>query len=711
MNNDLIRKDALSYIGFLATRERQDYFRFKAIKLNLDNYFLKRIQNESISALKKIYKTVGDNLNADTEESKFWEEKCKQFKPIYEQGNNGLDSYSKRIKAKQRRNEIIIQSGIQDKPINGRRLGNNAEQNPEETGDFRTASKYGRGFYNIFKEWESEIKRNYLISGDYFDPFISDLISQRMASEKVGAFRSRYSGFTKQAVAESDIKSIRNYTGSVNIPSREVQQILVDGAILSLKEILRNGSSVDVENVRFKPLSFTEALQYLTKNTSAGAPTFLKKKSEDAIRAVKQKWKEFYYNPELKKILSKYPNAYDSGSYDFLLSEFCSDFQVIFHRTQVSIKEGIYAGQKLRQVWCVPFFIVCLECIFFKPLLDFALNNADVAESPIFCSGINAGKLSNVIRNMRTISKEAEFGGKNKFYQSDYSKFDSTVPVFFYDVFFDACEQLIEMSPRMKIIFSLLRQYMKRSPFVYKGNMFYKTRGLSSGSYVTNFFGTWVNLTLCITAKRIYENRSRSLFSFYYDKWDELKDFDYVLTQYNVYNSLNEKYVDATGIAVCGDDMLWVSNRVQNAILIHLCNSMGMNIKFSEPYVATSKEIYFLGRFWDHLNRPFQPPEWYVAHSLVRSKFFNLKECQFKDEEEMELFRVLSIHAPYSNGFDELNKLYRNDYQYWPRLEKLLSDKDSTFKLIRDWGHRDRTIGYLDVPVMALFDWRLLPVA
>lgn len=377
----------------------------------------------------------------------------------------------------------------------------------------------------------------------------------------------------------------------------------------------------------------------------------------------------------------------EEASLLFIISSFC---QVIFHRTQPSVKDEEFKEVKLRQVWCVPYFIICIERMFFDSIVKRSLEFGAIFGSPVYCSGLNNTELGNSLFRLREKVKILKLSKGYNIYQLDFKKFDSTVDVLFYDLFFDSISELICLSDEDRLLFNLLRQYNKSSTFTYKGLPFNKQRGISSGSFLTNYFGSVVNLCLLICAKAITEVLTPELNQLYFSGAYDQFTFPELMLKYNIKieNFLNFNCED--DILVCGDDGLWISGLIQNNVLKHICKSLGMTVLFSEPYGFDCDSIYFLGRYWDKLNRPYQPKMWYCSHMLFCSKIYDFEFEGWDDSMHFAVDRVLSIAYPYVNGLTMIEELFFSEgCSGWKELRMALDDPDYKFRIVKEWEGRD----------------------
>jgi hypothetical protein len=269
----------------------------------------------------------------------------------------------------------------------------------------------------------------------------------------------------------------------------------------------------------------------------------------------------------------------------------------------------------------------------------------------------------------------------------DYSKFDSTIPPFAIDSFFLIMEENLKLSPVERKAFHLLRFYVKYTPTVWKGKLYFLSRGIASGLLITNVFDSWWNLTLWHMSNKIKcldkgnKTIKELVLSFLSDK-----QFRYVPSSSRV------------DIAVCGDDVLIYTSKYE--ILIHEQICLYYDMKCSVNIVCADKisDTFFLGRYWDKFSRPIQSFLYISTHLLIRERWYKKGDVPFDISEDLDINRFLSICCPLANGVEYIKKYFRK----WPKLLKFLNKRDGGFTLLKDdWvGGKYKRISGMDI-----FDW------
>jgi hypothetical protein len=232
----------------------------------------------------------------------------------------------------------------------------------------------------------------------------------------------------------------------------------------------------------------------------------------------------------------------------------------------------------------------------------------------------------------------------------DYSKYDSTIPDFAVDLYFLTMEQHLNLNPVESSLYHLLRYYTKYGPIVHEKKLYFKRRGISSGSLLTNHFDSWWNLVLNYVAKSLYENNANL---------DDLRN--------GIINKYDTKFYYDKFIAVTGDDIIKYCTKLEVIYLQELCYGLGMTVEVFYSTNNPEEDIFFLGRFWNKYCEPIQTEDYFTAHICFRSTFY--KNLPIDISEELEPSRIISICAPYKNGFKYMMKTFSN---YKPLIRLLM---------------------------------------
>lgn len=449
----------------------------------------------------------------------------------------------------------------------------------------------------------------------------------QISSNEFRSFRRESEFSTRQCIEsytsrERRLPSVqRNCIGRSGIEAAKILKILTNGRTNTLK-----GSSGRIQSVIDT-----------SKNTNSGYP-FYKKKNSDLCIKDTISW--------LNNIFKK-PNLYS-----LMKNPLMENPISIFYRTQPSVKEEENSVKiKIRQVWGLPQRIICLEYYFFSGILENVFKNNVYGENVIYSSGLTnyeiSEKIISKIRSNMSINKELSL------YSMDYSKFDRNIPSFAIDLFYSIVkEELTFQNPDEEKLFHLLRFYIKHAPFVYKDQLFYKTNGIPSGSYITNLIDTWWNLTMWIYSERI-ANYYRKNLNLFLNK-DDITNLDF--------NEIDNFKIFDKSIGICGDDTVILTDRIHIHIMKLICVSLGMSITENQICNDPTKPFYFLGRNWSYANEPIQTDLYMFSHIVIRTKFYKEEELEGLKLKYLTPVRILSICMQFSNGIDFINR-FLNDFE------------------------------------------------
>jgi hypothetical protein len=432
---------------------------------------------------------------------------------------------------------------------------------------------------------------------------------------------------------ESDKESIRKYTTVCRRIKRPDQYLFWNSSNAASAHMALISENNDP--LTFNTLSVEECINKSKNNANAGYPTYLKKNNKRAINDARI-W--------INKILYK-PTIYNV--YKNILLE---NPKILLHRFQPKL-EGVKLLTKVRQVWCESYRIILLENYFFRNLIDNSIiNNQKIAQCST-SSGLRNVDISNkIIYRMRNyIGQQVN----KELFSLDYSKYDSTIPDFAIDLYFLTLEKHINMTGSEKKLYHLLRYYTKFGPIIYKGQLYFKRKGISSGSLLTNHFDSWWNLVLNYAADELFINKI------------PLSD-----VRNGGYNLISKKIQYNECIAVTGDDIIKYCTKLEIYYLQELCSYLGMNVEVNESTNDPDKDIFFLGRYWNKHCEPIQSESYFTAHICFRSTFY--KDIPIDISEDLEPSRIISICAPYKNGFNYMMKTF---YNYEPLLNLLQQRK------------------------------------
>lgn len=461
-------------------------------------------------------------------------------------------------------------------------------------------------------------------------------------------------GFSEE-IRRSDRQSWKSYTTrSRFIPTSERDQIARAG-IQAARKLGIISNNYGRENTFEKRTE--ECVRHMAKNTNSCWPFFKRKNNEGCIKDTIN-W--------LNKCLSN--ASYYTVFKNPLLVMPCT----IFHRIQPSVDlKTNSADLKIRQVWGQPQRIICLEYYFFGNLFKRVFENTKSSDNPVYSTGLTNFEISQKIISKFRFKLFNNLKDTNV-WSIDYSKYDRTIPNYSIDIFFAICKSNLNMNNNEKKLYEILRLYLKHMPYIYDNKLFFKMKGISSGSYITNLFDTWWNLTLWILSHSIV----------LHIKNNNLDFNEYINNIINNDKINTIRIVDeiSNNLSLCGDDALIYC--FKDLILIHktICVDLGMDVGIKHKTSSINQEIYFLGRYWDYKNRPVQSELYMSSHIVIRTKWYNKEDLDFNISEELDLNRILSICLPLYNGKRFLDKYFKS---YKPYIDFINSNKD--FSLLKEW--------------------------
>jgi hypothetical protein len=451
--------------------------------------------------------------------------------------------------------------------------------------------------------------------------------------------------------------------------------------------------------------SVVEASTSVSKSTNAGWPTLLLKNSDAALSDTINWLTNTLEKPTFRSVIGLNPMIMEKGEkflklirtgnrrkYKTVLDYdlFCNP-TYIFHRFQPSYdNEKDFLDIKTRQVWCIPYRIVALENYFFCNVLkSHKITNVN-AVNPSHASGLTNFQISQFI--ISRLRKQLNIRPSHSFWSLDYSKFDGTVPSWAYDLFFSIMGKFIDMTDKEMRVFKLLRCYLKYTPYITGENLYFKRRGVPSGSLLTSLIDSWFNLLLWHCCELLRDRDPEISDEIVYNN---VMLHDVHIDMYNYYYARQSPRND---LCVQGDDVCIVTDEYE--VLLHrsLCYSFGMTVTNKEPVRNNDDPVFFLGRYWDSQSRPFQSEKYISSHIVTCTKFYPQEEVYFNTN-FIRLYRVLSICLPLYNGFEYLEKTFKN----WKPYIKWKQNKEP-FYLLKEWPQEE----YLKIDYESSFRWELL---
>lgn len=493
---------------------------------------------------------------------------------------------------------------------------------------------------------EGRVNSRFNYSGSFSLPFIDNDLRSIIQSNNPKSNPNYIKETSRSEVKRSDNESIRKYTSICKSIGRGYSTVFVNASIAAGQHLGYFGKDISKRSrLKFKILSPDEAIESAIKNSNAGYPTFQNKRNKVAINDVK-----VWLNTLIKHttIYSMYKNV--------LLYNPMS----LMHRFQPSVNlEDKSVETKIRQVWCVPFRIIALENMFFKNILDNYVNYNLNSNNPSSSNGMTNSQISDkLVRKMRSL---LDTKPDCKLYSIDYSKYDRTIPDFAIDLFFCTTYEFLDLDDNMTKLYDMLRYYTKYGPIVTDRRLYFKARGISSGSLITNFFDSWWNLVLWYVS-RIMLRKGKS-----FDELPEISLF-----------SLND-FEYRNDVVVCGDDA--IIYLTEKELLLHkeLCLNLGMSVSHKMSTNSDNDLIYFLGRFWTSRCEPIQSEVYLTTHIIFRTRWYKKTELNIDISKELDPSRILSICLPFVNGKDYIIKTFKD---YKPLIDLI---KKGRFAYLKDY--------------------------
>jgi hypothetical protein len=342
-----------------------------------------------------------------------------------------------------------------------------------------------------FKKTNRIIKKMYDRNFGYSTPFIDSSLKPFINRVPSNPVRGSKIKIPTSDIRISDSETVKRYCSDSRRLSSNTTKVWVSAGIRAAYDL---GIFTPDSRKRKKPVQIRQCINGVIKNTNSGFPKFEKKNSHPAIRDAYNWLVRVMKNPNFFNVVQKNLTfRYVEGK---IPDDLMANPAYIFHRFQAVMTEDMVDFvMKIRQVWCVPFRIVALEYRYFYPFLKAAKHHAMNTPRPVYGTGMRAFEISRLLvsplRNMLQ-------GKPNEFiYSMDYSKFDQTIPVWAIDIFFSIIQSQISFTTERDLkVFKNLRLYIKHTPFVHEGKIFFQKRGMCSGSLITNLFDTWWNLTI-----------------------------------------------------------------------------------------------------------------------------------------------------------------------------------------------------------------------
>lgn len=488
----------------------------------------------------------------------------------------------------------------------------------------------------------------------------------RIKRNSKGSLPKEIDFISNEQIEYADSLSIKSYTTA----NRSIRKCCLTVFTACAKMASRSlGCFENCKKYPYSCKSIPLSVKELSKPTHAGTDTMGRKNDPVVQKKVIQQLRSTFKKPTSYNFFFKNQSV-------IITKEMMNIFslpELIFHRFQATYdKISQRCTEKSRIVWCIPYFIVALENIFFGKIIESTKLNAKRSRIAVFPIGLTNYEIGQ--KSVRTLRESFDIlGNKNyKIYSLDFSKFDQTVPNWTKDLFFSLFKINIDMNQIEEKIYDYLRIYIKFTPFIYKDKLMYKEKGISSGLLITNLFDTWFQLTIhyfvCIV-QELYPELVKVILS-------ELTSFDKL--DMDKERVRKEVLVSEPLVRVMGDDAILLCDTHTLALFQSVCKMLGMTVKVKHTCNHPNDDIFFLGRFWNKQNRPTQSEE-YIALRIVYTKWYDQKKIPFSLE-KLHLYRILSVCLPLIGGKQFLDK-YLFDYE--PYVE--FKNSDEGFIYMKDF--------------------------
>jgi hypothetical protein len=522
----------------------------------------------------------------------------------------------------------------------------------------------------------SEIKPLYLRSEGFSLPWTSERLYTQIAKNNRSSLPSVINLPTTSDVEASDVACIDRYSVRSRNARFSAFKFLSKCGLHAAQQIGILDLSCG-KNRRYTTTS--QAVIDTAKNTNSGFPLYQRKSDERCISDTKVWLNDFICKPTLYGIMRN-P---------------C----VILHRFQPKLnEEKKILGGSARQVWCEPQRIIALEQYFFGSFIENSLENSSKVCDPVYISGLRNSRISSSALKPLRAALQTNFKSKTNrnVFSLDFSKYDSSLSDYMFDIFFGIiAEKFNFKSEEEAKAFDLLRIYSKYTPYIYKNEFRLQLRGIGSGSKLTNLFDTWYNVTLWNAAKDIESSGPEC-----FNRLTGGEDFILMELPENLF----VEYVSSvtcrnfSTLKVCGDDTAICCYSGLIEVHKRICNSMGMKISVRHIAYNPSDDIFFLGRFWDCNNEPFNSEFYISSHIIFRSNWYRQDRVDFEvTKDNIEFGRIFSICGALSNGSKYISKTFKT----WNKLNRFFL-KNSKFVDLTSWDNKNTR-----KELASVLNWRL----
>jgi hypothetical protein len=439
----------------------------------------------------------------------------------------------------------------------------------------------------------------------------------------------------------------------------------------------------------YKPLKAEEAVEFTIKKSNSGYPESGIKNDPVILNNVLMWLKKTIRSNKFFDVLNEPSLAFNVKNNSF---DFWNMPTYILHRFQVSVdEEGKLCKQKIRQVWCFPHRIIAGEVVCFKEVFDNAKLKSLVDIFPTFATGLRGSEISDRIIGPIREAFALNYPCDEFIYSLDYSKYDRTIPLWAHDVFYALVGSCLDLDEKHSRLFDKIRFYNKYTPYIVNDEVHFAQRGISSGSYTTNVFDSWWNLTLIYMAQELVETKSsRTVDDIISGKISMFHNTTRLFRK-----AKTSQFFDDIKVSVCGDDAIIMAKPK----LIHLhraiCEQFGMEVNHKKP-AGLNDDTFFLGSYWNVQNEPYQTEFYLSAHCMFRNRFYKKGELPISIE-EFKRSRICSICLKFVNGFDYMIKTFS---EYGP-IKRMFAEKLGYVKM-----RMFPEVSFEDVEFDYLTSWR-----
>lgn len=366
--------------------------------------------------------------------------------------------------------------------------------------------------------------------------------------------------YTIEEVTKADLSCFDRFSSSNFQFSGINLDLLLRSSIISAQEL----GIIKLDGSKHATIPLEEAVTTFQLGTSSSYPLFLKKGSSEAQEDALAWSNNFMQNPSLCNIMKQ--------------------ATAIFHRFQY--KYNLIDNtltKKVRQVFGISYRVLCVEAYFFRNMVNYCTFKNSTGFPYATWGNTNPRLSRDLLPHLRSFKK--------RIICLDMKQYDSTVPSYFWSLFFSVSSLSILMSDKDVKPFELLMIFLNFTPYCYKSTRLrYQRRGTPSGALTTSLFNSFVNRTI----------------------------INYAFLEYN-----KGKISAGTRASVLGDDNIIVEDCISYQHILNVYTRFGLIVNTEKSGVFEfDKDVEFLGVIWDYQNRPYQKDPWYISHLAMPSRFY-----------------------------------------------------------------------------------------